>query len=74
MAPVAAPLIAPMVSLMIQPVASSLISVIHGKEQECRFIPLLALFSLIKVLRKGVTRRGKGVTKSGRGYDMIKNF
>ena len=60
----AASLIASMASLLIQPVASSLI----GKGQEGGFLPLLVLPLMIKVL-------GKGDTRAGRKYNnMDKNF
>ena len=66
MAPMAASLIAPMDPSLIQPTASSLINSITRKGQEDRFLPLLALLLMLKVL-------GKGVRRAGRGY-MNKNF
>ena len=65
-APMAASLIAPMGSSLIQPIASSLINFITGKGQEGGFLPLLASPLMMKVLRKGVRRVGKGY--------MNKNF
>ena len=83
MATMAASMIAPMA--LIQPVASSLTSVMFGKGvttagnvQEGGFLPLLTLPSMVKVLRKGVTRAGKGVRRAGKGCNnmdhMDKNF
>ena len=77
MALMAASLIAPMASLLIRPVASSLINAITGKGvmtagkgQEGKFLLLLVVSLLMKVL-------GKGVTRAGRTYKMVfldKNF
>ena len=60
-------MMAPMADSLIQPVASSLTNAItgktvrrSGKEQEGGFLPLLALPLTMKVLRKEVTRTGKG--------------
>ena len=67
-APVAALLIEPMASSLIQLVASSLINAITGKRQERRFLPLLGLYLMMKILCKGVRR-------TRRGYNnMDKNF
>ena len=64
----AASLIASMASLLIQPVASSLINALIGKGQEGGILPLLVLPLMIKVL-------GKGDTRAGRKYNnMDKNF
>ena len=67
MGPTAASLIAAMASLLIQPAASSLINAITGKDiiragkgQKDGFRPFLVLPLMMKVLRKGVTRVGKG--------------
>ena len=64
-----------MAATLIQPVASWLIKAISGdhesrKEQEGKFILLLALLLMIQVL-------GKGVIRAGRGYndkDHLNNF
>ena len=76
MATMAASMIAPMA--LIQPVASSLTSVMFGKGittagnvQEGGFLPLLTLPSMMKVLRKGVTRAGKGVRRAGKGCNNM---
>ena len=63
MALTAASLIAPMASLFIEPVASSLIISINGKVkgQEGGFPSLLALLLMMKDLGKGIKRGGKGV-------------
>ena len=60
-ASITASLIAPMVSLLLQPTASSLINTITGtgarrarKGQEGEFCPFLTLVLIIKVLAKGV--------------------
>ena len=66
MAAMVTSLIAPMASSLIQPIASSLVNSITRKGQEGRFLPLLALLLMLKVL-------GKGVRREGRGY-MNKNF
>ena len=62
----AASLIAPMVSSLIQIVASSFINVISEKiamtarkGQDGGFIPLLTLALMIEVLEKGATKAGK---------------
>ena len=76
MATMAPSMIAPMA--LIQPVASSLTSVMFGKGvttagnvQEGGFLPLLTLPSMMKVLRKGVTRAGKGVRRAGKGCNNM---
>ena len=76
MATMAASMIAPMA--LIQPVASSLTSVMFGKGvttagnvQEGGFLSLLTLPSMMKVLRKGVTRAGKGVRRAGKGCNNM---
>ena len=56
----AAPFIASMASSLIQPVAFSLINAISGKGQEDRFLSLLALPLMLKILEKGVRRAGRG--------------
>ena len=62
-----ASLIAPMYSLLIQPVASSLINAISGKVQGGGFLPLSTLPLKMKVL--GIA------TRAGRGYNsMDKTF
>ena len=68
MAPMVASLIAPIASLLIQPVISSLINAISrkgvmraGKGQEGRFLPLLTLPSIIKVLGKRSHNRRKRI-------------
>ena len=68
----AASLVAPMYSLLIQHVASSLINVISRKEvmrvekrQKCEFLPILALLQMTKAIS------GKGVTRGGRGYNNM---
>ena len=72
--PMAALLIALMASSLVQPVVSSLINVITRKRvlrpgvgQQSRFLPLLALPLLMKVL-------GKGVRRAGKGYDYMELF
>ena len=67
-APMAASLIALMAFSLMQPLASSLINVITGKGQEGGFVPLLALTLMIKVLRKGVTRAGRGYNKMDKHF------
>ena len=76
MATMAASMIAPMA--LIQPMASSLTSVMFGKGvttagnvQEGGFLPLLTLPSMMKVLRKGATRAGKGVRRAGKGCNNM---
>ena len=71
---VAASLLAPWVSSLIQPVAFSLINTITGKGltraekgQKGRFLLLLALPLMMKDLWKGVTR-------PGRGYNIMDNM
>ena len=66
-APMAVPLIVPMASLLIQPIPSLLICAIFGKRvmgvgkaQEERFLPLLALPLIMKVMWKEDKRAGKG--------------
>ena len=55
MTPIAASLIAPMASPMIQSVASSFIKAItEKKKQKGRLLPLLGLLLMMRVLRKGV--------------------
>ena len=63
-ASMAASLITYTVSSLTQPISSSFINAITGKGQEGRFLPLLALPLMIKVL-------GKGVKKAGRGYNNM---
>ena len=52
-------MIAPMASLLIQPIASSLL-INATKRKKGEFLPLLALPLIMKVLEKGVKRVGKG--------------
>ena len=66
MTPMAASLIAPMASSLIQPIASSLINSITGKGKGGRFLPVLPLPLMMKVL-------GKGIRRARRGY-MDTNF
>ena len=66
MAPMDASWIAPMTSLLLQPIASSLINFITWKGQEGVFLPLLPLPLMMKVL-------GKVIRRAGRGY-MNNNF
>ena len=73
MATMAGSLIAPMAFSLMQPVVSSLTNAISGKGvttagngQEGGFLPLLTLPLTMKVLRKGVTRAGKGVRRAGK--------
>ena len=79
MAFMTASLIAPIASLLMQPVTSSLINVITGKwvmiggkEKEGRFFTLIAAPLILKTLA------GKGVTRAGKEYNnmdhMEKNF
>ena len=42
-----------------------------GKRQEGAIIPLLALPLMLKVLRKGVTKAGKGGKGPGKGYNSM---
>ena len=60
MAPAAALLIAPMASSLIHPIAYSLINYITGERRKGRFLLLLALPLMMKVLGKGVRRAGRG--------------
>ena len=61
-------LMAPATTSLIKTVAFSLINAITGKGQEGRFLPLLGLLLMMKVL-------GKGVRRDGRGYNnKDKNF
>ena len=52
-------MIAPMASLLIQPIASSLL-INATKEKKSEFLPLLVLPLIMKVLEKGVKWLGKG--------------
>ena len=72
--PMSALFVALMASSLMQPVVSSLINVLTRKRvlragvgQQGRFLPLLALPLLMKVL-------GKGVTRAGKGYDYMELF
>ena len=51
---------APATASLIKTVAFSLINAITGKGQEGRFLPLLGLLLMMKVLGKGVRRDGRG--------------
>ena len=53
-------LMAPATASLIKTVAFSLINAITGKGQEGRFLPLLGLLLMMKVLGKGVRRDGRG--------------
>ena len=55
-------MIAPMASLLIQPIASSLL-INATKEKKSEFLPLLVLPLIMKVLEKGVKWVGKGYIK-----------
>ena len=59
MALTAASLEGPMVSPLIQPVASSLINAISRKGPRFGFLPLLALPLMMKVLQKLLQEQGK---------------
>ena len=57
-----ASLIAPMISVLIQFVASLLIIAMSGEGQEGDFLPLLALPLMLKVLEKEIRGAGRGCT------------
>ena len=78
MGSIASFLIAPMASSLIQPVASSLINAMSrkgvmraGKGQQGRFLPLLALPLIMKVLEKGMTRAGKGYNNMDKSVNIF---
>ena len=74
MAPIAASLIAPMASSLIQPVTSSLINAIPGKEQEGRILLLVASPLMMKVLRKGERRAGRGIFSSAPSFRWYQQY
>ena len=76
MTSVAASLIATITSLLIQPVASSLVKGIFGKQvserREGRILLLLAVPLLLKdIFGKGITRVGKGALRAGKGHNNM---
>ena len=76
MTSMAALLTASMGSLLIQPLASSLVNAINTTEEEGRFLPLLALHLLINSMSgKVVIRARKRLRRARRVYDnMDKNL
>ena len=64
----AASLKGPMACSLIQPVASKLINAISGKGEEDRFLLLLALLLMTKVVGKLAMRAGKGIRRAGKVY------
>ena len=77
MAPMDALSIAPMVFLLLQPIASSFTNPITGKgvmkawkEQEDWILALLPIHVMMKVLGKVIKRAWKGVWSAGKRYNI----